>query len=59
MTAGAVDGEILRSAKLQDHNSFDQPDTIRPSRFNGFKRTGNLIEVELPPFSVVVLAVRR
>ncbi|MCB0531423.1 MAG: alpha-N-arabinofuranosidase [Lewinellaceae bacterium] len=59
IAVGTVEAEILRSAKLQDHNTFDQPDAIKPARFNGFKRNGNSIEMELPPFSVVVLAVKR
>lgn len=58
MPATAVEGQILRSAKLQDHNTFEQPDKVKPAAFRFFKRSGNTIEMELPPFSVAVLAVR-
>jgi len=46
---------ILTSDKLQDHNTFDKPEKIQTKEFKDFKiKKGNL-EVELPPFSVVVL----
>ncbi len=53
-----VSGRILSSAKLQDFNSFAQPDKIKPAVFNGAKLNGNTINVKLPPFSVVVLALK-
>ena len=53
-----VSGRILTSKKLQDYNSFDQPTKIQPAAFNGAKLTGNSLQVQLPPFSVVVLALK-
>lgn len=48
-------GKILTSKKLQDYNSFENPDAIVPVEFTDFKfRKGELM-VTLPPFSVVVL----
>jgi alpha-N-arabinofuranosidase len=54
----SVSGRILTSKKLQDYNSFDQPTNIQPTVFNGAKLTGNSLQVQLPPFSVVVLALK-
>ncbi len=54
---GAVSGTILQSGKLDDHNTFDQPEKITPKTFRGFQKSGNELTVTLPPFSVVVLAV--
>lgn len=54
----SVSGRILTSKKLQDYNSFDQPTNIQPTVFNGAKLTGNTLQVQLPPFSVVVLALK-
>jgi alpha-N-arabinofuranosidase len=51
-------GRILSAAKLQDFNSFDQPDKIKPAVFNGAKLNSNTINVKLTPFSVVVLALK-
>ena len=47
--------EILRSGSIQDHNTFENPDKIKPASFTDFKVRNNTLEMELPPFSVVVL----
>ncbi len=53
-----VTGRILQSAKLQDHNTFESPNTIIPRPFNNASLNGNTITVKLPPFSVVVLQLK-
>jgi alpha-N-arabinofuranosidase len=53
-----VTGRILTSAKLQDHNTFDIPEKIKPQIFTGASLKGNLLNVKLPPFSVVVLELK-
>ena len=55
---GKVSGQILTSDKLQDYNSFDNPDNIIPTEFKGFKKKRNTITVKLPAFSVVVLNIK-
>lgn len=50
-----VTGRILASKSLQDHNTFDNPEKIKPATFKGAKLKGNTLNVKLPPFSVVVL----
>jgi hypothetical protein len=40
---------------LQDHNSFSEPNKIKPAAFNGATLKGDNLTVVLPPFSVVVL----
>ncbi len=52
-----VSGRILTSAKIQDYNSFEKPNAITPKTFNNVKLNGTEMEVTLPPFSVVVLAL--
>ena len=54
----AVTGRILTSKKLQDYNSFDEPNKIQPTVFNGAKLSGTSMQVKLPPFSVVVLTLK-
>jgi len=49
---------VLRSAKLQDHNSFDNPEKIRPIAFTGARLNGNNLVVKIPAFSVVVLEIK-
>jgi alpha-L-arabinofuranosidase len=53
-----VGGRILASAKLQDHNSFDAPDKIKPAAFQGATLKGKSLNVKMPPFSVVVLELK-
>jgi len=54
----SITGRILTSNKLQEFNSFQNPDKIKPAVFNGASLKGNTITVKLPPFSVVVLELK-
>jgi alpha-N-arabinofuranosidase len=54
----SVTGRIIASGKLQDFNSFEQPDKIKPVAFNGAELKNNSVQVKLPPFSVVVLELK-
>ncbi|QEC67989.1 alpha-N-arabinofuranosidase [Panacibacter ginsenosidivorans] len=53
-----VTGRILTSSKLQNYNSFDEPDKIKPAVFNDASIKANTLNVKLPPFSVVVLELK-
>jgi len=48
----------IASGKVQDHNTFDNPEQVKPIGFRQFRRSGNTVEVELPPVSVIVLSVK-
>ncbi len=50
-----MSGSILSSANLQDHNTFENPNAIVPKNFKDFKFKKGMLEVEVPPFSVLVL----
>ncbi len=52
---GKVTGTILNSERMQDYNSFDEPDRVMPQEFNDFKRSRSTVSVNLPASSVVVL----
>ena len=52
-----VSGRILSSPKIQDHNSFDDPDKIKPAAFHGVSLKGEELQVKLPAASVVVLTL--
>ncbi|WP_431214286.1 alpha-L-arabinofuranosidase C-terminal domain-containing protein [Puia sp. P3] len=58
MSFRTVQGQILTSSKFNDFNSFDQPDRVKPAVFNGAKKDGNSLSVEMPPMSVVVLELK-
>lgn len=53
-----ITGRILTSKNLQDHNTFDNPEKVKPTAFKGAKFKGNTLDVKLPPFSVVVLELK-
>ena len=54
----SLSGRILTSAKLQDHNTFEAPDKIKPEPFKGATLKGKTLSVKMPPFSVVVLELK-
>lgn len=57
-TYSTITGRILTSNKLQDFNSFQTPDKIKPAAFNATSLKGNTLTAKLPPFSVVVLELK-
>jgi len=57
VTASTVEGEVL-TGTIGAHNTFDQPDAVRPAAFTGASVAGGTLNVTLPPASVVVLTLR-
>lgn len=53
-----VSARILTSDKLQNYNSFENPNKIVPAVFNGAKLDGSKLNLNIPPFSVVVLELK-
>jgi alpha-N-arabinofuranosidase len=43
---------------MNAHNTFEQPDVVRPAPFTGARLTAGRLTVDLPPKSVVVLELR-
>ena len=62
MLAGAspqsVSGRVLTGAKMSDHNTFENPDVVKPVKLVGAKVEGSLVSATIPSKSVVVLAVK-
>jgi len=58
LSAARVDGRVLTAAAMDAHNSFDQPDVVKPARFTGAKLERNDLTLILPVQSVVVLELR-
>lgn len=50
-----IKGSVLSSSKVQDYNTFENPNKITPVVFNKFSIKNDILEVTIPPFSVVVL----
>jgi alpha-L-arabinofuranosidase len=58
MTFKTITGQVLTSSKLTDINTFDQPGVVGIQKFNGFKKTGDGIDVDLPAKSIVALELK-
>jgi alpha-L-arabinofuranosidase len=54
----SLTGRILTSKKLQDYNSFTDPEKITPAIFKDAVLNKNTITITLPATSVVVLTVK-
>lgn len=57
-TIKSVSGEVLTSAAMNAMNTFDNPNTIKPASFSGYKLQGSQLTLSLPAKSVVVLELR-
>ncbi len=58
MKVSSVTGKILVSSKVQDCNTFENPNKVKEAEFKGVKIEGGGITVEMPKCAVVVLNVR-
>lgn len=56
--ASSVTGRVLTSDKLQDYNSFEAPDKIKPAVFKDASLSGSTLKVKLPAHSVIVLELK-
>jgi len=54
----SVTGRILKSGRMQDYNSFDNPEKIKPVAFDAVTLTGNKLVLKIPATSVVVLELK-
>jgi alpha-N-arabinofuranosidase len=56
--ARSVSGRMLTGAEMDSRNTFEQPDVIKPVAFDGAKLDGEMLNVNLPSKSVVVLEIQ-
>jgi alpha-N-arabinofuranosidase len=57
VTVKKVTGKVLTSAKITDHNTFENPNTVNVKDFKGAKLSKELLSVTLPTKSVVMLEI--
>ena len=53
--AARVSGRVLTAGAITAHNTFDQPEQVKPAPFDGATLSGGTLEVELPAKPLVVL----
>ena len=51
-------GRILTSPKVQDFNSFENPEKVKPTAFTGAILIAETLKLTLPPASVVVIELK-
>jgi alpha-N-arabinofuranosidase len=52
-----VSGRVLTAENMNDKNTFENPDVVKPSAFEDFKLEGHHLEISLPSKSVTVLTI--
>ncbi|MFZ0454017.1 MAG: alpha-L-arabinofuranosidase C-terminal domain-containing protein [Ignavibacteriaceae bacterium] len=50
-----ISSKILTAGKMNDHNTFDNPDEVKPVGFSDFQLNGNNLKVNMPRMSIIVL----
>jgi alpha-N-arabinofuranosidase len=55
LTAKAVSGRVLTAPAVNAHNTFAEPDAVKPVPFTGATLAGETLTIALPAKSVVVL----
>ena len=53
-----VNGRILTCKNITDHNTFENPENIKPKTFNSAKIKQNNVKVDIPAKSVVILEIK-
>jgi len=58
IASASVTGRILTAPAINAHNTFEKPDAVKPIAWNEAALAGGQLEAELPPKSIVVLALK-
>lgn len=53
-----VSGTIITADSMNAHNTFEQPEVVKPAAFTGVSVENNKLAIKLPAMSVVTLAVK-
>ncbi len=55
--ANNVNGRILTADNMDAHNTFDEPEELKPVPFNGASLDGDRLTIQVPAKSVITLAI--
>jgi alpha-L-arabinofuranosidase len=56
--ASSISARILTSSKIDDHNTFENTEKVKPKEFKEVTLKGDMVSLKLPPYSVVLLEVK-
>ena len=51
------EGRILTAEKMNEMNTFENPDMVKPERFHNYEVEGDTVRIHMPSKSIVVLTV--
>lgn len=54
-----ISGQILSSSKINDHNTFEQPNKVAIKDFSGAKLEKGVLKLTIPAYSVIVLNAKK
>jgi len=57
MAPTGASGRVLTAEAINAHNTFDQPEVVKPAKFEGATLTDNTVLLDLPAKSIVVLEI--
>ncbi|MDC3417348.1 alpha-N-arabinofuranosidase [Aquibacillus salsiterrae] len=52
-----IEGRILTATAMNEHNTFDEPEKIKPTAFGNYELGEGFLKISLPSKSVVVLEI--
>jgi alpha-N-arabinofuranosidase len=52
-----ISGRVLTAEKITSHNTFDNPEVVKPSDFDEYRKAKNGFEATLPAKSIVVFEI--
>ncbi|MCB0130466.1 MAG: alpha-N-arabinofuranosidase, partial [Caldilineaceae bacterium] len=58
LTARTVQGRILHAKAMNTHNTFENPDIVKPQPFTGATLTADGLQLQVPRMAVVALELR-
>ena len=56
---GSMTGKVLAADEITAHNTFEEPERVKPAAFNAAEKTETGFTVNLPAASVVLLTLKR
>lgn len=55
---GGISGQVLTAGAITSHNTFEDPNVVKPAEFSDFKKTDKGFTATLPAKSVVLLELK-
>jgi alpha-N-arabinofuranosidase len=56
-TISQILGQTLTAEEMNTHNSFNQPENLKPTAFHAFSVNGQILDIKLPPMSITVMDI--